>query len=400
MHTSSSAIDIQIGRGLSDAWSSIATWLPKFVGFLVILLIGWFVAKLVARLVTRILHRVGFDRLVERGGIKEMLARGRYDATGIIAKLAYYAVLLITLQLGFGVFGPNPVSTMLNAVVAWLPRLAVGIIIVCIAGAIARVVQDMVSNMLSGLDYGRMLGRIAAVFIWGIGIIAALNQIGVGTSVTMPILITVLATVGGILVVGIGGGLIRPMQQRWSGWLDTIEGEMPEVKGHAQAYQRGREDAARQRQAQEAMAAQRAAMAQQPTMAGQGMGQMPPGKWAEPGSSAMGYGQQGYQQGGYQQGGYGQGGGQMPPQQPGQMPQQQSGQMPPPQTGQMPQQQTGQMPAPGTGMPSPQSGQMPSPQSGQMPSQSGRMPQSDQPTPPAQRSERGDRHGDQDRGDM
>ncbi|MEU1428083.1 hypothetical protein ABZ412_13505 [Nocardia sp. NPDC005746] len=399
MHTSSSAIDIQIGRGLSDAWSSIATWVPKFVGFLVILLIGWFVAKLVARLVTRILHRVGFDRLVERGGIKQMLARGRYDATGIIAKLAYYAVLLITLQLGFGVFGPNPVSTMLNAVVAWLPRLAVGIIIVCVAGAIARVVQDMVSNMLSGLDYGRMLGRIAAVFIWGIGIIAALNQIGVGTSVTMPILITVLATVGGILVVGVGGGLIRPMQQRWSGWLDAIEGEMPEVKGHAQAYQRGREDAARQRQAQEAMAAQRAAMAQQPTMAGQGMGQMPPGKWAEPGSGATGYGQQGYQQGGY-----GQGGGQMPPQQPGQMPQQQSGQMPPPQTGQMPQQQSGQMLAPGTGwMPSPQSGQMPSPQSGQMPSQSGRTPQSDQPTPPAQRpdrSERLPRNDDQDRGDM
>ncbi|MFE3029721.1 mechanosensitive ion channel family protein, partial [Nocardia tengchongensis] len=40
MHTSSSAIDIQIGQGLSDAWSSIATWVPKFVGFLVILLIG------------------------------------------------------------------------------------------------------------------------------------------------------------------------------------------------------------------------------------------------------------------------------------------------------------------------------------------------------------------------
>ncbi|MFE3759057.1 hypothetical protein ACFXO9_32545 [Nocardia tengchongensis] len=378
MHTSSSAIDIQIGQGLSDAWSSIATWVPKFVGFLVILLIGWLVAKLVAKLVTRVLHRVGFDRLVERGGIKDMLARGRYDATEVIAKLAYYAIMLITLQLGFGVFGPNPVSTMLNAVVAWLPRLAVGIIIVCVAGAIARVVQDMVSNMLSGLDYGRMLGRIAAVFIWGIGIIAALNQIGVGTSVTMPILITVLATIGGVIIVGVGGGLIRPMQRRWTGWLDTIESEMPEVKGHAQAYQRGREDAARQRQAQEAaMAAQRAAMAQQPTMAGQGMGQMPPGKWAEPESGAMGYGQQGYQR----QGGYGQPGGQMPPQQPGQMPPQQPGQMPPQQPGQMP----------------PQGGQMP-------PQQSGQIPQGGQPMPPAQRPTfpggEPPRNGDQDRGGM
>ncbi|WP_342213663.1 hypothetical protein [Nocardia wallacei] len=109
-------------------------------------------------------------------------------------------------------------------------------------------VTDLIGNMLSGLSYGRMLGRLAAVFIWGVGIIAALNQIGVATSVTTPILITVLATIGGILVVGIGGGLIRPMQQRWEGWLDTVEGEMPQLRGHAEAYQRGREDAARQRE--------------------------------------------------------------------------------------------------------------------------------------------------------
>lgn len=291
MHTSSLAIDFQ--QGLSDAWSSVAQFVPKFVGFLAILVIGWFVAKIVARLVSRILNRLGFDRLVERGGIKEMLARGRYDATTLIAKLAYYAVLLITLQLGFGIFGPNPVSTMLNGIVAWLPRLAVAIVIVCIAGAIAKVVMDMIANMLSGLEYGRMLGRVAAVFIWGIGIIAALNQIGVGTSVTMPILITVLATIAGVLIIGIGGGLIRPMQQRWEGWLDTIEGEMPEVKGHAQAYQRGREDAARQRaMMQQQMMAQQNMPSGQYPMPGR---QNPPGKWADqPVTATQGYAQQPY----------------------------------------------------------------------------------------------------------
>ncbi|MFI6868482.1 hypothetical protein [Nocardia sp. NPDC050406] len=288
MHTSILAIDIQ--KGLSDAWSSVATFVPKLIGFLVVLVVGWIVAKLVAKLVTGILHRIGFDRLVERGGIKSMLANSSYDATQILAKLAYYAILLITLQLGFGVFGPNPVSDMLNGIVAWLPRAFVAIVIVCIAGAIATAVKDMVANMLSGLEYGRMLGRVAAVFIWGIGIIAALNQIGVGTSVTMPILITVLATIGGVLVIGFGGGLVRPMQDRWDRWLNTIESEMPELKGHAQAYQRGREDAARQREA-----------TRQGAMAGSNN---PPGKWADQPVSAgspSGYGSQpGY--GGAQQG--------------------------------------------------------------------------------------------------
>jgi hypothetical protein len=246
VNTSTVAIDFQ--KGFTDAWSSVATFVPKLVGFLVILAIGWIVAKVISRICDRVLRRVGFDRLAEHGGVNRMLANSRYDATSMFSKLVYYAILLITLQLGFGSFGPNPISRMLDGIVSWLPKAAVAIIIVCVAAAVARVVMDLVSNMLSGLSYGRMLGRIAAVFIWGIGIIAALNQIGVATSVTTPVLITVLATIGGVLIVGLGGGLIRPMQQRWERWIDTVEGEMPELRGHAEAFQRGREDAARQQQ--------------------------------------------------------------------------------------------------------------------------------------------------------
>ncbi|WP_442941568.1 mechanosensitive ion channel family protein [Nocardia sp. NBC_00416] len=240
------AIDFQ--QGFSDAWSSIATFVPKLAGFLVILFIGWIIAKVVATIVDKVLERVGFDRLVERGGIQRMLSRSKYDASDLLAKLAYYAILLIALQLGFGVFGPNPVSNLIDGIVAWLPRLAVAILIVVVAAAIAHAVSDLVRNALGGLSYGPMIGRIASVFIWGIGIIAALNQIGVATTVTTPVLIAVLATLGGILVVGVGGGLVRPMQQRWESWLDGLEEELPAVRGHAEAYQRGREDASRQRE--------------------------------------------------------------------------------------------------------------------------------------------------------
>ncbi|WP_433524950.1 mechanosensitive ion channel family protein [Nocardia pseudovaccinii] len=244
MHTSSSAIDFQ--TGFSDAWSSIATFVPKLAGFLVIMLIGWIIAKMVAAIVVRALDRVGFDRLVEHGGLEQMLARSSYGASDLLAKLGYYAILLIALQLGFGVFGPNPVSAMLNGIISWLPKAAVAIVIVVIVGALAHAVRDMVANMLGGLSYGAIIGRIAAVFIWGVGIVAALDQIGVATSVTMPILITVLATIGGILVVGVGGGLIRPMRRRWEGWMSDLESEMPAVRGHGQPCHRGREDAVRE----------------------------------------------------------------------------------------------------------------------------------------------------------
>ncbi|MEU9825192.1 mechanosensitive ion channel family protein [Micromonospora chersina] len=230
------------GDAVGDAFRSVMLFLPKAVAFIAILVVGWLIAKAVLKIVDKVLERVHFDRAVERGGIKTALARSKYDASDIVAKLAYYAVLLVTLQLAFGIWGPNPISDLIHGVVAWLPRAFVAIVIVVVAAAIAKAVKDIISSALGGLSYGRVLANIASVFILGLGVIAALNQIGVATTVTTPVLIAVLATVGGILVVGVGGGLVRPMQSRWENWLARAEEESRTIATHARAYQAGRRD--------------------------------------------------------------------------------------------------------------------------------------------------------------
>ena len=216
-------------EGVGDMLRSVLLFLPKALAFIVILLVGWFIAKAVRKLVDKVLERVGFDRLVERGGVKTALRHSKYDASDIVAQLVYYAILLFTLQLAFGIWGPNPISDLITGVVAWLPRAFVAIIIVVVASAIAKGVKDLITGSLGGLSYGRLLANIASVFILGLGIIAALNQIGVATTVTTPILITVLAIIAGIAVVGVGGGLIKPMQNRWDGWLNRAEQEAASI---------------------------------------------------------------------------------------------------------------------------------------------------------------------------
>jgi hypothetical protein len=230
---------------LGDAMRTVAVFVPQLLLFLVILLIGWLVAKGLRKLTNTILERLRFNKAVERGGIGQALARSKYDASDLIAMLVYYAVLLLTLQLAFGVFGPNPISDLLTGIVAYLPRIAVAIIIVVIASAIASAVKDLIMGAMGGLTYGRAIANIASIFIIGLGVIAALSQMGIAIAVTLPVLVAVLATVGGILIVGVGGGLIRPMQQRWEGWLNRAEAEAPQARAHADAYQRGREDATR-----------------------------------------------------------------------------------------------------------------------------------------------------------
>ena len=102
------AIDFE--GGLEEAWDSMITFLPKLLGFLLILGIGYFVAKAVEKLVDKILERVGFDRLVERGGLRTALAKSRLDASSLLARIVFYVAFLFVLQLAFGVFGPNPIT--------------------------------------------------------------------------------------------------------------------------------------------------------------------------------------------------------------------------------------------------------------------------------------------------
>ncbi len=218
---------------LNDALRSIALFVPKLLAFIVILVIGLILAKLIGKAIDAVLEKVGFDKAVERGGIKKALAKSEYDASSIVGKLVYYTLMLFVLQLAFGVFGPNPISELLAGIIAFLPKAIVAIILVVIAAAVATAVRELISNSLGGLSYGKTLANIAGVFILGLGIIAALNQVGIATTVTTPILIAVLTAVVGVIVVGVGGGLVKPMQSRWEDYLTKAEAEAPKLKQEA-----------------------------------------------------------------------------------------------------------------------------------------------------------------------
>ena len=218
---------------LRDGLANVIDFLPKLLLFIVILVVGLIVAKLIAKGLDKLLERVGFDRLVERGGVKRVLDRSKFDASDIIAKIVYYTLVLFVLQFAFGVFGPNPVSDLLEGIIAFLPRIIVAIIIIIVAAAIAAGAKTLIQGMLGGLSYGRVIANIASVFILFLGITAALNQVEIATTVTTPVLITVLAIIGGVIIVGAGGGLIKPMQSRWEAWLNKAEAEAPRIKQEA-----------------------------------------------------------------------------------------------------------------------------------------------------------------------
>src|SRR5512144_539396 len=196
---------VDFSRGISTAWANVIAFVPKFLAFLVILIVGLIVAKILEKVLDKVLERVGFDRLVERGGVKQALSRSRYDASGILGRILYYAVVLFTLSTAFGVFGRNPISDYLRAVIAYLPRVFAAVIILVVAAAIAAAVRSLVDNLLGGLSYGPALATLAS------------------------------AAIIGVVVVAVGGGGIGPMAERWRALLARYDEEKPRVQQTASA---------------------------------------------------------------------------------------------------------------------------------------------------------------------
>jgi hypothetical protein len=223
-------IAVEYRQGIEDAWSNVATFIPKLIGFLLVLVIGYFIVKAISKLASAALERVGFDKAVERGGIKQALASSKYDASDIVGKIIFYALFLFVLQLAFGTFGTNPVSDLIEGVIAYLPKLFAAIVIIVLAAAIAAAVRELIDATLGGLPYGKALGNVAAAFIIGFGIFAALDQLQVAEDIVRTAFQAVMFAIAGIAVVAVGGGGIGPMRQRWEQALNRIDEEAPRIK--------------------------------------------------------------------------------------------------------------------------------------------------------------------------
>ncbi|MFK3984126.1 hypothetical protein ACI2K4_27615 [Micromonospora sp. NPDC050397] len=230
---------VDVGSELSETWNALLIFVPRLIGCLGILVLGWLLARFVLRTALRLLDRFGFDQVVQRGGLGRLVARTRYRPAAVLARLAYYLILLFTVQLGFAIWGPNPVHDIASAVVAWLPRAFVALVVVAVSVVIANAVHDLVSDSVGAVSYGRPLADVVSLLVVGLGVVAAFVQTGVATSVTGPVLVALLATVAGILVVGIGGGLVKPMQVRWERWLGRLASESRLRRANRETYGRG-----------------------------------------------------------------------------------------------------------------------------------------------------------------
>jgi hypothetical protein len=183
--------------------------IPKVIGFALILIIGWFVASLLAGVVATLLRTVRFNDLSQRSGLTGFIRNMglKHDPAGVVADIAKWFVRLIVLVVAFDALGLPAVSQVFDQMLAWLPNLVVALVVLVITGILASAASDLVrgSTAQAGLGNPNLLSTIAKVAIWAFGIVVAVNQIGVASTLVNTLF---MAFVGALaLAAGLAFGL-------------------------------------------------------------------------------------------------------------------------------------------------------------------------------------------------
>jgi hypothetical protein len=183
--------------------------IPKVIGFIVILVIGWIVAGLIASAVAALLRAVKFNDLAQRSGFSGFVRNMgvNTDASGLLANLAKWFIRLITLVVAFDALGLPAVSEVLQQLLLWLPNLVVALVVLVIAGLAANALHGLVRGATASAGFSNpdLLANIARFAVMTFAVVVAVNQLGIATTLVNTLF---MGTVGALaLALGLAFGL-------------------------------------------------------------------------------------------------------------------------------------------------------------------------------------------------
>ena len=196
-----------VSDSVDRGWDEFFQWVPKFIGFLVILLIGYIVAKIVGNLVGKALRRAGFDRILERGAGGSYVMRAVPSPSNLLGSLTFWAVFLGALSIAVDVLGIAALEDLVHAVWAYIPNILAALLIFVVAGAVAGGLAALVDRTMGDTPTGGIVKVVAPVLVMAIATFMILDQLKIANNI---VVITYAALMGAIalglaLAFGLGG---------------------------------------------------------------------------------------------------------------------------------------------------------------------------------------------------
>ena len=203
---------IDIGSSVQTGLDSFFGFVPKLVGFLLILLIGFIIAKVVKKAVEALLGRIGIDQMTHQGSVGEYVNKvnPNFKPSAIIGSVAYWFIFLGFVTIAVSQLGIPALNNLVAAIGAYLPHVIVAVLIFVVAGAVSAAVGGLVARTMGDTPTGKIVGTVAPVLVMGIATFMILTELQIAESI---VLITYVALLGSVslglaLAFGLGGAQV------------------------------------------------------------------------------------------------------------------------------------------------------------------------------------------------
>jgi len=214
-----------------DAFSMILGAIPRILGFIVVVAIGWFVSSILARGVGGLLRAIRFDELMQRSGIGDFLNKmgTGSDPAGLVAGLVKWIVRIVVLLVAFDVLGLPAVSDVMRQLLLWLPNLVVAIFVLFIGGIAARALGNIVRGATAeaGFANPETLSNVTKTTVWAFAIVVAINQLGIATNLITTLFTGFVAALAIALGLAFGLGGRDLASRTLENWYDQAQEVRP-----------------------------------------------------------------------------------------------------------------------------------------------------------------------------
>ena len=219
---------------LQVSLAQLADFLPALLGSLIILFAGYLLARLIERVVVRVLRRLRLNDMLERGGVTEAVERSgaRVDATRVIASVAFWLIMLAVILLAANALGLQSLDQVFLELVSYIPSVIAAIVIILLGLVLGGFVGGLIQASAGGVHGGVALARVGRGGVIVLSIFMALQELGIATNIVTSAFAILFGAVALALALSFGlgnrdlaGEITRAWYERYRAEKEAAERE-------------------------------------------------------------------------------------------------------------------------------------------------------------------------------
>ncbi|MBL0891995.1 MAG: hypothetical protein IBJ19_15485 [Gemmatimonadaceae bacterium] len=222
---------------LAQSFSLLGEFVPALFGALVILFAGYLVAKVVEKGTTRLLRRVKFNQLLERGGVVQAVERSgsHLNPAKVLANLLFWVVMFAVLMIAASAIGLDSLANVFTELVSYIPSVIAAIVIIILGIVLGGFVGGLIMASAGGLYGGPWLARIGRGGVIVLAVFMALQELGIATDIVTTAFAILFGAVALALALSFGLGNRELAGQVTREWYERYQAERRAIDAEAAA---------------------------------------------------------------------------------------------------------------------------------------------------------------------